>query len=904
MAIKKINYTDKIVDGGITDAGKFLSDNANEIKNVVNNNADELNLVKNWVEDKISGVLTDVNNEIDSKLQDLIDTINSIASDGTITPAEKLVISVEVNRIKLEYPQDIEQLDAYNFTTLKAQYIAVYNDLISYITPILLDVNNSTSIDSNEFSTKFTDYYAIKVKISKEISLSNKSYQEQADETLVEIQSITNFWKVTVGNSLLAAGTMLVGTTTQNNAGITGITEDGNNSVRFWAGSDYAGRKTAPFRVLDNGKFWFGSNQSGIDYGITRPDLITIRGGLIVDSGGNSTEAVVYRDDWNSTTIYFKNNTVTYKGGVWIYSRADATSGHEPEENSTYWSVYVAAPTDGTQYDNRYAVNGSPINPPYFDPNDLTNPNPVGWVTINDIPSFGTGEYLWKIVGKFNSEGDLVDAWSQPYRETGLATKGQSIYKALAFKRSDTPITVPPMGGDFNNPTPTESTGWYDNISTDAQSTVYMSTRIFTSDGLDPQEIEWSVPRIIGDTPDLDFEWSEVEINPGDPTSNPLDWINEPTVDVKWMALRKRVNGFWSGWTITRWGSGKDGTDGKDGRDGANGKDGLTIPGPPGADGKDGVSVPGPAGPMLIQTGKYNASTVYYGGNDMVNVVDYEGWKYRARTDLDPNTFSGKLPTNTLYWVPFENKLESLDVQFLTAVSSSVTNLEVGHLSTPGGRITMNKKVSDGVGDNMIRFNHENGSPGFEIGIIEGTLKMKYTNVSGDVVWELGSDGLVTTTSNNIPESWASVRMLSLGDFPAAPTNDNLNAMKTIIINHLCRDATSGAWGVVGNTQLWDYQAGWNPDAEVNRLMYGGLHTTQVKATDNWIPKGWYLEAGLVSTKMIPGGGVMVAERECTVTIKHHVKGVPGQRPGRPITITFNVNMNTPAGTCPVNFNA
>src|SRR5690606_26450689 len=42
MAIRKITYVDKVVNGGVSNEGKWLNENANEVKEVVNNNADEL----------------------------------------------------------------------------------------------------------------------------------------------------------------------------------------------------------------------------------------------------------------------------------------------------------------------------------------------------------------------------------------------------------------------------------------------------------------------------------------------------------------------------------------------------------------------------------------------------------------------------------------------------------------------------------------------------------------------------------------------------------------------------------------------------------------------------------------------------------------------------------------------
>lgn len=58
-----------------------------------------------------------------------------------------------------------------------------------------------------------------------------------------------------------------------------------------------------------------------------------------------------------------------------------------------------------------------------------------------------------------------------------------------------------------------------------------MTSRIFTSSGGAPQEPVWSLPQPIGDTVDLDFEFSELLLNPGNPTDNPENWSNTASTE-------------------------------------------------------------------------------------------------------------------------------------------------------------------------------------------------------------------------------------------------------------------------------------------------------------------------------------------------------------------------------------
>lgn len=72
-----------------------------------------------------------------------------------------------------------------------------------------------------------------------------------------------------------------------------------------------------------------------------------------------------------------------------------------------------------------------------------------------------------------------------------------------------------------------------------------MSTRIFTDSGESPQQDVWTTPEMVGDTPNIDFEFSTVETSPGNPTDNPSNWENTPYPDSIWMAVRTKIKGVW-----------------------------------------------------------------------------------------------------------------------------------------------------------------------------------------------------------------------------------------------------------------------------------------------------------------------------------------------------------------------
>lgn len=122
-------------------------------------------------------------------------------------------------------------------------------------------------------------------------------------------------------------------------------------------------------------------------------------------------------------------------------------------------------------------------------------------------------------------------------------------FKSTVFKRTNT-NPARPTGGSFSNPVPT---GWSDGIPA-GEAKLWASTRIFTTDGKEPQQSVWTAPRQMTDTADFDVEFSSEE-NPTAPTGHPntnAQWSSESSTDTIWMATSKKSNGVWEDWQISR----------------------------------------------------------------------------------------------------------------------------------------------------------------------------------------------------------------------------------------------------------------------------------------------------------------------------------------------------------------
>lgn len=132
-------------------------------------------------------------------------------------------------------------------------------------------------------------------------------------------------------------------------------------------------------------------------------------------------------------------------------------------------------------------------------------------------------------------------------------------FKATAFYRTNG-MPPEPVGGSYANPIPTN--GWSDGVP-DGDKRLWMTTRIFSSDGKSPQQDSWTQYRPVAATADLDIKYSS-SINPTDPDGHPNtnpEWSDEANDDTIWMATSRMSNGEWGEWQVMRV-KGENGSDG------------------------------------------------------------------------------------------------------------------------------------------------------------------------------------------------------------------------------------------------------------------------------------------------------------------------------------------------------
>lgn len=190
---------------------------------------------------------------------------------------------------------------------------------------------------------------------------------------------------------------------------------------------------------------------------------------------------------------------------------------------------------------------------------EYSTPN-TKWMATRILPGGQTIEGLaeWDVVkvkGEDGNQGPIGPAGpagpAGADGADGVGTIGQASLKANVFIRANTQPTAP-TGGTYSNSTPS---GWSDGLPPANGQPAWMSTRIFTSDGLPPQQSAWTTPSLVADSSTIDYEFSSFRgTAPGTPSFplNGATWHNEGAEDDIWMAFRTINNGVAGVWSVVR----------------------------------------------------------------------------------------------------------------------------------------------------------------------------------------------------------------------------------------------------------------------------------------------------------------------------------------------------------------
>lgn len=205
----------------------------------------------------------------DALRNDFDDELQKFADDSLLSAYEKPEVKREWLQIAGE--KSIMESQATSAGVAHTTYTDAYDALDAYLNNttngLLKDMALDTAINPTTYLNTFNAYYNAKIALGKAITDKLKADAANAQSAansansaisameinITALESKTDFIsEVKVAGNTVAAGALVVGNASGANAGITGEGTAGS-STRFYAGSLYANRATANWRMRDDG---------------------------------------------------------------------------------------------------------------------------------------------------------------------------------------------------------------------------------------------------------------------------------------------------------------------------------------------------------------------------------------------------------------------------------------------------------------------------------------------------------------------------------------------------------------------------------------------------------------------------------------------------------------------------
>ncbi|ODM52220.1 hypothetical protein BFF93_15670 [Elizabethkingia meningoseptica] len=270
--------------------------------------------------------------------------------------------------------------------------------------------------------TDVDKYLEDKIKQNEQQTALAKSQADNALATANRVSQITSFLNTTIDNNVVATGTLMVGDVAGANAGITGVTDRGRQSVRLYAGSTYAGKNTAPWYVDDY----------GVEYQYLNGVMIRRRGVI----NGN------YVDELYNISGQLAKKTAIVSGKILEEWYNNGQLVYQIGENGIYFVREV--PESYTEYRMLKLIDGIGPNPTQQQKDDLSDYILNRTCGVNPIPS--TGKF-----DRYNIYGDR----SLFLYNAGQNVNSQSNKQYEGYKNTQNKYDNAPDGWYIN-----ETLGW------------------------------------------------------------------------------------------------------------------------------------------------------------------------------------------------------------------------------------------------------------------------------------------------------------------------------------------------------------------------------------------------------------------------------------------------------------
>jgi hypothetical protein len=106
----------------------------------------------------------------------------------------------------------------------------------------------------------------------------------------------------------------------------------------------------ANYMDLDSNQFSLGDSNSGIDWNVSNPDTLTIRGSVVQRPSGFIGPTPLFRGDYNPNTTYYEGDVVYENGTSYIRIGQGSTQGVHPT-NTNNWKIFANQGDQGPQGD-------------------------------------------------------------------------------------------------------------------------------------------------------------------------------------------------------------------------------------------------------------------------------------------------------------------------------------------------------------------------------------------------------------------------------------------------------------------------------------------------------------------------------------------------------------------------
>lgn len=279
-------------------------------------------------------------NEVKKQAEESTKKLIDIASDDKLTPNEKKQVAKEWEQIKGEYNKI--EAEGKKFGVDTKYYKLRYDELLSYIPPLIVNMESTSVIVRQIFINNFTDYYNTRQDL---LNLISSKAKELADKAQLDATTALGNSKIFYQNEKPTIGVkdndLWFDTNDQNHPYIykdgqwvdardTSILTDSGARV-FYQPDEPIGTNEIP---LKNGDIWIDTDEGNIQYVYHNKQWIDIRDSRLIEALNNAR--VFFQNDppvSNPQGYKLKQGDIWYdtndNNHVYVYNNGDWVSAQD-----------------------------------------------------------------------------------------------------------------------------------------------------------------------------------------------------------------------------------------------------------------------------------------------------------------------------------------------------------------------------------------------------------------------------------------------------------------------------------------------------------------------------------------------------------------------------------------------